>query len=214
MKIQCIQHAGFEGPAGIADWAQHRDHTFLTTHLYQGEALPSLAEFDMLVLMGGPMSVNDEYQYPWLVAEKRLVHKAVVEGKFVLGVCLGAQLMANSLGARVYPAREKEIGWFPVRRVSDNGFGAALPDNFTVLHWHGETFDLPNGGIRLAETEAVPNQAFEVNRKAVEAFLENAQCDIGNGRWQQSAEAILECDRHISLMRPILFTVLDELAYS
>src|SRR6185312_16916190 len=114
------------------------------------------------VIMGAPMSVNDEHLYPWLKEEKILVGNAIESRRAVLGICLGAQMIASAMGAPVYRGREKEIGWFPVRRVAGSGAGALFPKTFTPLHWHGETFDLPAGAIRLAETDAVPNQAFQV----------------------------------------------------
>ena len=120
------------------------------------------------------MSVNDEESHPWLIAEKRFIAEAIRQGKAVLGVCLGAQLIANALGARVYPNVEREIGWFPVYGVSPSETAAAkeravfhFPTECLVFQWHGETFDLPAGAVHLARSEACRNQAFQCGRRVV-----------------------------------------------
>src|SRR5579875_2938644 len=131
MRIHYLQHVEFEGPAAIADWAARASHFFTGSHVYRGDALPALSDFDMLVSLGGPMSVNDEREHPWLREEKELVRRAIESGHAVLGICLGAQIMASALGARIYRAVEKEIGWFPVHRVTAEGAGALFPERFT-----------------------------------------------------------------------------------
>ncbi len=120
------------------------------------------------------MSVNDEELHPWLIAEKRFIAQAIRRGKAVLGVCLGAQLIAAALGARVYPNGEKEIGWFPVYSLpAPETFPAEavpsfrFPEESLVFHWHGETFDLPTGAVHLARSGACLNQAFQYGRRVV-----------------------------------------------
>jgi GMP synthase-like glutamine amidotransferase len=163
MRIQCLQHVAFEGPAGIADWATDRGHKIEITPLYQGADPPETGSFDWLVVMGGPMGVSDEGRYPWLGPEKAFIADAIASGKTVVGVCLGAQLIAEALGARVYPNREKEIGWMPVE-LTDAGRGSRLfgflPAEIEVFHWHGDTFDLPAGAVHLARSGPCANQAF------------------------------------------------------
>jgi len=163
MRIHYIQHVPFETPGFILDWAGLRRHTVHGTHLYRGEACPPQNAFDWLILMGGPMGVHDEPDFPWLAAEKQLLREAIAAGKVVLGICLGAQLLAQALGASVYRNHEREIGWFPITRVGDaaaSGALATLPDTTEVLHWHGDTFDLPRGAIHAFSSAGCVNQAF------------------------------------------------------
>jgi GMP synthase-like glutamine amidotransferase len=161
MHIHCLQHVPFEGPFGIADWAGARGHALTVTPLYAEALPPDPTTFDWLVIMGGPMGVHDESQYPWLVAEKALI--SIEAGKTVVGICLGAQLIAAVLGARVYRNREPEIGWLPITLTAAGqaspvcGF---LPPALQVFQWHGDTFDLPDGALHLARSAVCEQQAF------------------------------------------------------
>ncbi len=227
MRVHWLQHVDFEGPAAIAEWALERGYALSSTHLNYGEALPQLDAFDLLVVMGGPMSVNDEREFPWLVAEKERVRQAIEAGKAVFGVCLGAQMIASAMGERVYRGAEKEIGWFPVSRVTDEGIGALFPEEFTPLHWHGETFELPAGAVRLAQTGAVPNQAFQLGERvlglqfhleatveSVRAMLDNTADEIEEGKpFQQAAGELLKGSAlGAAAVRPVLWRVLDRIA--
>ncbi len=165
MNIRVLQHVPHEGPAAIAAWAAERGHALATTRLDRGEPLPAVESFDALVLMGGPMSVHDETAYPWLVAEKRFLEQVLQCDRRVLGVCLGAQLIAAALGRRVYAAPVAEIGWHPVTTLpaaARSRTFAEMPSPMVPFHWHGETFDLPEGALHLAKSEPCPNQAFEI----------------------------------------------------
>jgi len=162
-----FQHAPFEDLGSIRVWLDARGASLNYTRFFDGDTLPDMEECDLLIAMGGPMSVNDEAELPWLIAEKRAVRDAIASGTPVLGVCLGAQLIASALGARVYANPVKEIGWFPVQGVPDTGSSFRFPGECTVFHWHGETFDLPHGAVRLARSEACENQAFQVGRSAI-----------------------------------------------
>jgi GMP synthase (glutamine-hydrolysing) len=135
--------------------------------LDEGEPLPALDGFDAVVAMGGPMSVNDEAALPWLRDEKRLIAEAVRAGVPYFGVCLGVQLLAASLGARVYPGPEPEVGLLPVELTAagrDDPLLGSLPADLVTLQWHGDTFDLPEGATLLASSPAYDNQAFRVQR--------------------------------------------------
>jgi len=163
MNIHIIQHVEFEGPGHIGTWIRERRHGCSFSHLYRGEALPAVDSFDRLVVMGGPMNIYEHDRYPWLAAEKEFIGRAVAAGKTVLGICLGAQLIADVLGARVYAGPEKEIGWFPVTLTPEGreaGLFGEVPERFTVFHWHGDTFSLPAGAVRLAASAGCENQAF------------------------------------------------------
>jgi GMP synthase-like glutamine amidotransferase len=180
------------------------------------------------VIMGGPMSVHDEREFSWLAHEKTLIEGSLKRGKGILGICLGAQLLASVLGARVYPAREKEIGWFPVRlraEAHDLPGMASWPDIFTPFHWHGETFDLPSGATHLAETDLCPIQAFEyagrsvgiqfhleVTPDGVSDLIGYCRSDLSSsGRCVQSEEEIRGTDARFSAIEPLLIALLDKM---
>jgi GMP synthase (glutamine-hydrolysing) len=157
MRILYVQHVPFETPGVIVDWALEMNYPLSGTRLYDGEVLPDAGAFDFLVIMGGPMGVRDEHAHPWLAGEKRFIEQTIRAGKKVLGICLGAQLIAEVLGARVYRNTHREIGWFPVRLTARGAaspvFGV-LPGGFDAFHWHGDTFTLPAGCVHAAESEA------------------------------------------------------------
>jgi len=226
MRIQCLQHVAFEGPARLADWARSRGHTLATKELFGSEPLPAVEDFDWLVALGGPKGVYDE-QYPWLIAEKQLIEQTLRAGKAVLGVCLGAQLLADVLGAGVWRNRHKEIGWFPARRTSSAAASAvfrSLPPEFVPFHWHGDTFDLPAAALHAAESEGCRNQAFEcglawglqfhleATPASVKALIHNCAAEIGSGPYEQSADELLRDSAHFLALEPILDRLLDRIA--
>lgn len=168
MRAHWLQHVAFEGLGSIEPWLHANDYSITCTRLYLQEALPAVDDIDLLVIMGGPMSVNDEHHYPWLVAEKQFVRAAIKQGVAVLGICLGAQLIASAMGARVYANRHKEIGWLPIYAVPHGHPGAfCFPETAWAFHWHGETFDLPSDAVHLAKTAACAHQAFQLGRRVI-----------------------------------------------
>ncbi|OGH57988.1 MAG: amidotransferase [Candidatus Lindowbacteria bacterium RIFCSPLOWO2_12_FULL_62_27] len=167
MNIHVLQHAPFEGIGSIESWLSERGAAVGYTRFYESPALPDVADLDLILVMGGPMSVNDESTLPWLRDEKRFVSGAIRAGKAVLGICLGAQLIAAALGSRVYPGRCKEIGWFDIHGTSDQPGLFRFPETATVFHWHGETFDLPDGAARLARSDGCDNQAFQIGSNVI-----------------------------------------------
>jgi GMP synthase-like glutamine amidotransferase len=210
MRIHVLQHVPFEGPAAIGDWAVRRGHPLAVSHLYAGDALPALSEWDRLVVMGGPMSIGDTDAHPWLAAEQAFIADAVAAGKSVVGVCLGAQLIAAALGARVYRNAHKEIGWFPVRLTEQAralDFCDGVPAALTAFHWHGDTFDLPAGALHLAASDACKHQAFllagrvlglqchlESTPASVAALCTHAAADIVPDTWVQTAAEMRDAD--------------------
>ena len=167
MKVHVLQHVPFEGLGSMAAWLSDRGAEVQYTRFFASPDLPDPGNLDLVIAMGGPMSVNDEREYPWLAAEKAFIRETVRRGTAVLGVCLGAQLIAGALGAKVFPNAEKEIGWFPVEAVAADGDVFRLPRKATVFHWHGETFDLPRGAVRIARSAGCENQAFQIGKNVI-----------------------------------------------
>jgi GMP synthase-like glutamine amidotransferase len=168
MRAHYFQHVPFEGLGSIAPWLAAAGFEITSSRFFDKVEFPDPAGIDFLVVMGGPMSVNDEEQYPWLVAEKQFIRSAIAAGTPVLGICLGAQLIAGALGARIYPNKVKEIGWLPVEGIStDHPACFRFPVSETVFHWHGETFDLPPGAIRISESAGCDNQAFQLGKSVI-----------------------------------------------
>lgn len=182
-----IQHVPFEGPGLIGELADERGLALEVCHPYLGEPLPSAAQLQGLIVMGGPMSVSDTAEHPHLAGELELIACAVADRIPVLGVCLGAQLLAAALGGRVYRGPSQEIGSGEIALtpdgVTDAVIGSSGSDPVPVFHWHGETFDLPDGAVWLARSEIYQNQAFrfggcaygfqfhvEVNRELAEGW--------------------------------------------
>lgn len=168
MRVHYLQHVPFEGLGSIEPWLVKHRCDVTATKLFESSSLPNPEDFDLLILMGGPMSVNDEEHFPWLRVEKQLVKNTVTAGKGVLGICLGAQLIVNSLGETVYPNRRKEIGWFPIEGLSvEDETIYSFPSSLDVFHWHGETFDLPEGAVHTARSKACENQAFQLGKTVI-----------------------------------------------
>lgn len=167
MHVHVLQHVPFEGLGSIEAWLQQRNMSISYTRLYESDNFPPLSGIDLIIALGGPMSVNDEAALPWLRAEKRFIADAIADNKAVLGICLGSQLIANALGARVYPAAEKEIGWFPIFAEPAMLDALAFPATAEVFHWHGETFDLPSGAVLLASSTACRHQAFQYGTRVI-----------------------------------------------
>ncbi|UKJ06605.1 type 1 glutamine amidotransferase [Solitalea lacus] len=204
MRIHYFQHVPFEGLGFIETWINEKGFQLSHTKFFENELMPDLNEIDWLIVMGGPMGVYDEEQYPWLKAEKEFILQAIKADKIVLGICLGAQLIAESLGAKVYPNKFKEIGWFPVE-VFEATHKFNFPQNrITVFHWHGDTFDMPEGATLAASSRACINQAFrfkknvvglqfhlETTSESLYAMIENCGDELISNAFIQSAAQII-----------------------
>jgi GMP synthase (glutamine-hydrolysing) len=164
-SLLVLQHIACEPPAAFEDELRSRGLDVLRVELDEGDALPDWRDFPAIVVMGGPMGAYDEAEHDWLAPEKRLLREAVEGGVPVWGVCLGAQLLASALGARVYRGERPEVGVLPVEltaEAADDPVFAAAPASFPALQWHGDTFDLPEDATLLARSAAYPNQAFRI----------------------------------------------------
>jgi GMP synthase-like glutamine amidotransferase len=163
MNLIVVQHLFCEGPGAFNAVLDDREVERTVVEIDVGETLPDWRGFDGIIAMGGPMSVNDESEYPWLVDEKLWLAEAVRAGKPFFGACLGVQLLASALGARVFPLEQSEVGLLTVERTPE-GFAdpviGALADPLITLQWHGDTFELPESGVLLASSAAAPHQAF------------------------------------------------------
>lgn len=228
MRIHTIEHVPFEGPGAIARYARTRGHALARTRIFDREPLPPLDEADLIVIMGGPMSVHDEDRLPWLVEEKRYLCRAIDAGARCFGVCLGAQLLAEALGGRVGPNHGREIGWFPVRLTPEGAASpifAGLGDEFAAFHWHGETFSIPPGATWAAESDACRHQAFEARGRIVglqfhlETTAENMELLISHcsdelepsGAFVQSPEEMRARRALADSTWPLLCKILDNL---
>jgi GMP synthase-like glutamine amidotransferase len=167
VRVLVLQHIACEPPGVYEDVLRERNAEITRVELDEGDALPDWRGFDAIIAMGGPMSVNDEDDHPWLREEKRSIGEAVRAGVPFWGACLGVQLLAASLGARVYRGPAPEVGLLDVSLTPEamaDPVLAGLPQALTTLQWHGDTFDLPRGAVRLAGSPAYPNQAFRFGR--------------------------------------------------
>ena len=170
MLIHSIHHVPFEGLGSIERWIQQKGHKLTSTRPYLRQPFPPSEEIDLLIVMGGPMNIYEEDIYPWLAEEKRYIGRTIDQGGRVLGICLGAQLLADVLGARVYQGKHKEIGWFPVETTAAAAASAVFrgfPKSTMAFHWHGDTFDIPRGAQHIARSTACENQAFIYDERIV-----------------------------------------------
>lgn len=227
MRIHSLQHVSYEFLTTVEWWARDNNHSVSRTLLCQDFELPGLDDFDLLVILGGPMNIYEEDQYPWLKAEKKFIANAVENGKLVLGLCFGAQLLADALGARVYKSRYKEIGWHPVsltEAAKDSRVFSRLPITFTPFHWHEYTFEIPPGCKRVAESEGCVNQAFECEDRLIglqfhiepstESLKRVITCcgdKIGKGKYVQSPDEMLNDKSSLGELASVMTLLMEGL---
>ena len=226
MNICCLKHVSFEGPGSIAQWARSRGHDLKIVEVYLGGDFPELNSFDCLLVMGGPMNIYEDKKYPWLIPEKALIRQAIQSGKQVVGVCLGAQLIADALDVPVSRGHSSEIGWFAIERSADCPPEFALPERLRTCHWHGDTFALPAGARLLASSAAYPNQGFlyedrilawqchlEATPDSLQALVHNCAEEITDGPYIMDADTLLsEPAETYASMQQFLFRQLDRLS--
>lgn len=228
MKIHCLQHVAFENPGTIAGWAAANNHIISYTYFFENNfLLPGVNDFDALLIMGGYMNVDEEEKFPWLKEEKRFIKKAIDAGKKVMGICLGSQLIAAASGTKVYPGKEKEIGFFPIQFTNEalnNSLFSHFNNPYTVFHWHGDTFDLPAGSRLIASTDVCLHQAYLINKQILglqfhfemnESVIEDMLLHDGHeldekGRFISSREEIRKNYHHLPQNKKDIFLLLDK----
>jgi len=226
-KIHCLLHVPFEGPAIIADWVEKKNHLLSYTRFYEGDKLPDPSNVDLLVIMGGTMNVFDFHIHHWMQDEIEWVTGIIRAGKPVIGICLGAQIIAASLGVEVQPGKQREIGWYNLEflpSLGDFRIWKDLPASRKVLHWHGDTFPIPRGATRIASSQAFPNQGFiynnrvialqfhlEVTPESVKELVDNCRDELVPGPYIQSEEEILGEVQSYTANQELMFQLLDYL---
>ncbi|MBF2392616.1 type 1 glutamine amidotransferase [Listeria marthii] len=196
MIIDVLQHVPHEGPGLIANWAKENQHQ-LKIHLLFEENAHVPNDSDFLIVLGGPMGINDTAEFAWLADERVLIKRLSEQNKPIFGVCLGAQQIAATFGSEITVNKEKEVGWFPVKRTSDKLL--FFPESLHVFHWHQDTFSLPEGATRLFASEGCLNQAFlyaeniiglqfhfEMEKAGIETILQIDEEFITPGQYVQS----------------------------
>ncbi len=203
MNIHFIQHVSFEHPGCLLHWAQQQ-HNISFTRVFDEVKFPAFQQIDLLIVMGGPMCVYEEKKYGWLKIEKQFIKDCIKAGKKVLGICLGSQLVAEALGAKIYPHTEKEIGWWPVKKTeAENILLKNFPEELIVFHWHGDTFDLPPGASYLFFSAACKQQGFIYNNRVaglqfhmeateglIDNMIEHEREELIAGNYVQTEEQI------------------------
>jgi len=220
MRIISLMHVSFEDAAAMGVWAAQRGHSVQAVHLYAGQPLPEADAVDAVFIMGGPMNIYEEAEHPWLAAEKAFLKTCIEQGKILVGVCLGAQLLADVLGGKVSRNAHKEIGWHEVKRIA----GDVLPERFWAFHWHGDTFAIPPGATHLAASGACANQAFlygrgvlglqfhlEYTQDSIEKMLTHCADELTDGPFVQTSDRIVEGYNHLPETKTLLWSLLDRL---
>ncbi len=225
LRIHCFQHVEFEDLACISAWISKNNYSVTYSKFYKEIKFPKLEDFDWLIVMGGPMSIHDEDEFSWLRDEKKAIKEAIENDKTVLGICLGAQLIANVLGAEVIRNKEKEIGWFDISTCKGENVENLFPiKKFKVFHWHGETFQIPANAVHLVSSEACENQGFlfrnkvlglqfhlEVTEQSIKAMVEHGINELVPAKYIQNKEEILNNNYHIETNNQLMFQILDKL---
>ncbi len=225
MKVHWLQHLPFEGLGSMGEYFKQKNIPSTSTQFYLNQSLPSIDSFDWLIIMGGAMSAYDDAKFPWLTEEKIFIKKAIDAGKVVIGVCLGAQLIAASLDAKVYRNKNKEIGWFdltPTKDAKNTILADCFLEKMEVFHWHGDTFDLPKGAIHLASSEATKNQGYIIDNRVIgfqfhlettfeyaKALFDNFPDEIKSEKYIQNAEQVFSDLEKFKKINKVMSQILD-----
>jgi GMP synthase (glutamine-hydrolysing) len=223
--IHWLQHVHFEGLGSIEKYLIDRGHDLSCTRLWAGDRLPSPDSFVALIVMGGSMGIYDYEDYPWLQVEKEFLAQVVDRGIPILGICLGAQLLADVLGAKVNANPQKEIGWFPVIRnkTVPDFLESVLPEKMTVFHWHGDTFGIPEDAVNLYSSEACAHQAFlykehvlglqfhlETTRESAAALIDNCRNELVQDSWIMTGQEMLGREDSFNTINDCMFAVIKK----
>jgi GMP synthase-like glutamine amidotransferase len=226
VHVHYLQHVPFEGIGSMEFHFRARGHELTSTHLYLGQGLPQIGTIDWLVVMGGPMGVNDHESCTWLKREKLYIREAIFSGKVVLGICLGAQLIAAALGAGVRSNGCREIGWFPVDIDYQSAplLKGVLPRRIEVFHWHGDTFDIPENAAPFASSEACGNQGFIMGNKVVglqfhlettmasaRSLIRHCGHELDGSRYVQTEEDMVSSAERFSFINGVMETFLRKM---
>lgn len=217
MRAHYFQHVPFEGLGSIKPWLENAGCEVTGTLFFNSTILPKPDGIDLLIVMGGPMGVYDEDKFPWLAAEKTFIAEFIRSGKPVLGICLGAQLIASAMGAEVYPGPEKEIGWFPIHGTTVPVSSLfTFPPSLEVFHWHGDTFDLPDDAVCLARSKGCKHQAFQLGESVIalqfhlETTPESAREIVSNCRDELVPARYIQTEQEILATDPERFHAINK----
>lgn len=227
MHLHYFQHNHFEDLGFIGDWAKSNNFTTSVTRFDLKPELLTIEDFDWLVIMGGAMGVQDSDQYPWITDEIEFIKNAIHSGKIVIGVCLGSQMIASALGARVYKNTEPEMGFWPITltpEAKQDKVFRHFPANPDVMHFHFDTFTLPEDAILMAGSTVTPVQAFiygknvfalqfhaELTESNLPVFIKELETEIIPGMFVQNPQEMLQKINYCSINNEIFSKVLDEI---
>ena len=225
MKVHCLQHTSFETPGCIVQWAKENQLDFSITQTYRGEILPEVDDVDLLIVLGGPQSAIELELYPYLKSEVDFIQKIIARNKAVMGICLGAQLIGEALGARTEKSPHPEIGIFPLYVLPEakhDPVFSKFPEKLETAHWHSDMPGLIDGMVLLAGSEGCPRQAFrytdrvyglqchfEMMKCSVEKLLTHCKDDLSPGLYIQEPETFLNAD--FDLINQYMLIILDHL---
>lgn len=226
MKILIVSHADFEKPGCIDDWARNHNHQTQEVRPYKGEQIPNMDDFDFLIVMGGPQSLLPIIKDPYLSNEIELIKQALKKQKRIIGVCLGAQLLGEALGAKAERSPNREIGIYPIELLDDAKHDPVFrqfPKSFDVTHWHSDMPGIPKGAVLLAKSEGCPRQVFrygdrvygfqchfELTQELIKEMVEHCPGDLKTGEYIRTKKELIEAD--YSEINKKLYGILDYLA--
>lgn len=219
MRVHVLQHAEGEGLGSLKQWFDEHQAAITLTRVDLHEPMPSVDSFDWLVILGGPMGAYEESHYPWLVQEKTFIRETIQAHKLTLGICLGGQLIASAMGAKIYPNAEQEIGWFPIEKT--HSVATWLPNKATLLCWHGDVFELPDAATGFSRSAITRNQGFCIGPRVwalqfhvealsgtTETFFKVTGEHLPAGDYVQSLDS-LSTEDHLYTSQQTAFRLLD-----